>query len=134
MPAEWQGQAGFRAFVWGDAFTVCLGRYGRDWYATSNEATMARLAGHMGEGDSVHADLLLHLDLEGLFHVAQQIAMAAADQELLPYMNAQDLQAIWSPRFHAFAALGSLQILGNAADATMTFEGRLLESVHAVEE
>ncbi len=132
MPAEWQGQAGQRAFLLGEALTLCLGRHDRDWYLTSREPIMARLAGKTENGIELDADAYFSVDWAGLLDEIEPLLTQAAEWQLLPVMGPQEFHAQWGPRLQAMRSLGTLRLEGQAEGLWLVFEGMLAEADHRV--
>lgn len=125
MPFEWNGASGTLTPIIGEKLTLCLAARDKDWLAATTEPAMARLAAagdaSINAVDPINADAHITIDLPALSATAETLLIKAANMELIPGMNARDVQALHAPRFHAIARLGllHLRLHANAKDETL---------------
>lgn len=127
-PFEWQGSPGWVAPWWGEEATLCLGQSGQDWLLTSQEPLMAALAGRLQSGEPVEAAMALRIDWRKLEACAEHLLREAAALELIPRMNAEDVEATLLPPLRPLAELGTLRLDFNAdTDGWVAFNGKLAQ-------
>ena len=128
VPYEWEEHPGVLAPLWGEKAAVCLGQYGSDWLATSQEPLMAALVGKLRAGAPVNADMSIRVDWHKLGTCAETLVRRAAALELIPRMNAADAEVRLVPSVRNLARFGTLRLDVRAAgDERVVFEGLLAE-------
>ncbi|MCX5757602.1 MAG: hypothetical protein NTU83_03670 [Candidatus Hydrogenedentes bacterium] len=130
-PAEWNGEPGLRIPWLGEGLTLCLGRSGRDWLATSREPAMAQLAAERREGPDVDADVTLRLDWTKAGRVLSQVMPRLADWGLLPEMNQRDAEHRFGPLFDFLSKLGKASVNGHRERDQLVFDGFLSKPLDA---
>lgn len=129
IPFEWQRRPGMLAPVLGERLSLCLGQYGRDWYLTTNEKCMARLAGNMREDKTVEADAVLALNYRQLGRTLEAGLETFAELEVIPGRNAQEIRANLAPIAKAVGRLGGMRLNGWSEDNWTVFRGFLAEDL-----
>ncbi len=124
-PAEWNGELGLRIPWLGEDLTLCLGRSGRDWLATSREPAMAQLAAERRDGPDVDADVALRIDWAKAGHVLSQLMPQLADWGFLPEMNQRDAERRFGPLFDFLSKLGEASVNGRYVRDRLVFDGFL---------
>jgi len=124
---EWNEHPGQVAPLLGEKVALCLGRFGRDWLATSREPLMAALVGQLQAGSQVNADVTLRVNWRKLGICAERLVRQAAALELIPRMNAADAETRLIPLAQDLARLGRLQLELRSEDDRIVFEGFLAQ-------
>jgi hypothetical protein len=125
IPHEWGGKSGV-AIPWiGEKLLLCLAVRDRDWLFATQEPLMARMIASKTPESNVAADAALEIDWKKAGRCAEKLSMKFADSELLPGMNAKDLERDWLPFVRAAARLGSVRLEGRAHDKRLEFKGYL---------
>ena len=86
---------------------------------------MARCLGRLQEGRATESDFLIALDLTHFASIALELTRRAAEYELIPQHNSDDIEARIVPLLDTVAQLGTLYIDGKAGDGGMYIHGRL---------
>ena len=134
LPYEWKGHAG-RLIPWlGEKLSPCLSSCERDWLFTTQEPTMARLAGRLREDAPVKADVALRADWKKLSERAEALVRRAAELELIPRVNVKDVESRVIPYVKMAACLGTLRIDGEGKGDRIAFEGVLAHPQEKTEE
>ncbi len=131
IPFEWEGQPGRAAPILGEAFTLCIGQYNRDWYAASSQAAMARIVGHMGDSIATVAGAAVRLDWKASGEIAEKLLAQAGEYELIRGMNGDDVQQTILPWARAAARLGRLELNGQPEGEWLLFSGYLARGASA---
>jgi hypothetical protein len=126
-PAEWNAQPGTRCPWLGEKLTACLCSYDRDWLFATNEPAMDRLAGHVREGGALEADAALRVNWRKAGKCVETVLRKAAEYELIPRMNANDVDQRWMPYIRTLSRLGTLRLEGNLQDGRLLFRGNLAQ-------
>lgn len=127
IPFEWHRSPGLLVPLMGPQVSLCLGRSGRDWIATTNERTMDALVGSLQdvEARDTNTVAVLQADWERLGLWAERFLMQVSDLEVFPGMDRDDVAHEVSPVARGIARLGSLRLsLGHMKDA-LWIEGHL---------
>ncbi len=74
----------------------------------------------------VKADAYLAVDLTRVSQKLETFALKAADLELIPWMNAKDVQAVYAPRLHAVGRLGRCELYFSSGAGKTQFVGRFI--------
>lgn len=129
IPYEWQGQPGVYIPLLGEQCSLCLGQYGRDWIATSDEPEMAALAGALSPGpvEAADVDLTIRVSWDKTAAVVKSLVFRAAQLELIPGVNGDDVQQNLPPVMDALSHLGTMELDGRAGDGWLAFEGALFQ-------
>jgi hypothetical protein len=116
---EWAGRSGwFRPWL-GEKMSVCVAGDEDLRLFTSWERTMARYIGRLEEGRATESDLLVSLDLAHFSSIARELTRRAAEHELLPYRNVEDMETHIIPALDATEHLGTLRLEAKAGDGGM---------------
>lgn len=126
MPFEWDGRPGVMAPRAGEEATLCLTSRGPFWLAASQEPAMARLARIMDNAQEPVAQpadrvAMVALNWGKAAGAAEALARLAARLELLPPMNAADLEKNVVPLLRVAGKLGNARM-----DFTPSKDGRRL--------
>jgi hypothetical protein len=122
---EWQEHPGQVMPLAGEKLGLCLGRYERDWLATTRESLMAALIGKLRPAGPANADMTVNVNWSKLAALGKVLALRAADFELLPRMSVSDVKVQFVPLLQAVARLGELQVRFHAGGDRMVFDGFL---------
>lgn len=127
IPYEWDGQPGVMAPRAGEKATLCLSSAGQFWLAASQEPAMARLVraaqNPRGQAKELIGEFaVVEVNWTAAASKAEALARQAAKFELLPHMNAEDLEAKVLPLLRALGSQGRARL-----DFTPSDDGRRLE-------
>lgn len=125
VPYEWAGNEGWIIPWMGEELALCLGSCQPDWFVTTQEPLMSRLAGGLGEGEAVDADAVVRVDWKKLGDCAQALARRAAELELIPRMDVRDVERKVLPVFRAIGRNGDLLIQVERQGKRAAFHGCL---------
>jgi hypothetical protein len=125
VPYSWEGQPGSISPLLGEKFSLCLGRHGRDWLAASRASALGGVAGRLGEGSPVSADVLLQAHWPRLATTLETLLREAAKGEMLPGWNHDDVTRQAVPLLQRLARQGGLHIEGQAGGPWLVFSGQL---------
>jgi len=125
LPMAWNGEPGVLVPWWGEKLSWCLGRSGAHWLLTTQEPLMASLAESLREGPEVPADLALRVNWREVSRAAQALLPRAADLELIPRANSEDIRRDWMPVVDAVSDMGRCEVLGRFEDGRVILKGFL---------
>jgi hypothetical protein len=128
IPLEWDGQPGVLLPWLTEKLTLCLAQDNGYWVAATQEPLMASLVGKLKPETAVTADMVVRMDWAGFARKTQSLLMKAAENELVPFMNKEDVADKFNPLFDVAAQFGALRIEAAAADARVEFRGFLAGS------
>ncbi|MBI4557437.1 MAG: hypothetical protein HY706_07635 [Candidatus Hydrogenedentes bacterium] len=133
LPHEWNEAPGFILPAFGEKAALCLGRYGSDWLAASQEPLLRKIAGNLKNGPDVHADMVLYLNWNKMSRVVERVLGQILSLELLPPSKADEVSAYWSPMSGALQRLGELRLGASAEGDRLVFTGFLAKGTQPKE-
>lgn len=128
-PCEWNGEPGVRISWLGEDLTVCLGRVGRDWLATSREPVMAQLAPAKREGPETDADVAIRMDWAKAGQALNPLIHRLVEWEWILDMNERDMDRRFGPVFDFLSHLGQLTLNGRQDAGTLMLDGFIAQPV-----
>lgn len=132
IPYEWQGVEGELAPILGEKASLCLGRYGNDWLATSQEPLMRELSGNLHESVPVAADIVLRADWRQIGETMERLLEKAGSLELVPRKHKEEVDADLAPMARGIACLGLLELTGRIREGRLVFNGCLARPLSGV--
>ncbi|MBM3289815.1 MAG: hypothetical protein FJY92_06650 [Candidatus Hydrogenedentes bacterium] len=131
IPFRWNGFDGIVAPVLGSEFSPCVARTRHEWIVTTREPLMAALAGQLADGPACAAetDIALRASWGKIGEVAEAIARELGQNEVVPRMNLDDINADIVPKITALSKLGEIAIDASAHESTLKFSGHLAKAI-----
>ncbi len=122
---EWSGVTGWFQPWLGEKMSVCAASTPDLRFFTSQEPAMARYIGRLQEGRATESDLVVSFDLQHFSSIAKTLVRRAAEHQLLPRQNLDDVEEGAVPMLDAIAQLGRLRLEARAGGGGMLVRGGL---------
>jgi hypothetical protein len=122
----WDGRPGAIATVLGEEVALCLCEDRGRWLATTRESAMAEMLEHGASAPPVDADAVLAVNWRELGGVLGALLQKCGRLQLLPEMNAQEVDAYLGKYARSMAQLGNLRITGKITKVGLMFSGTLV--------
>ena len=122
---EWAGLSGWFKPWLGEKLSICA-MGADDWRVfASQEPVMARYAGRVGMTSAVDVDILASADVGAFSQLAQILIRRAAEQELMPGWNSDDVQKDLVPLLDALGQLGRIVVQGEMTELGLEIRAHL---------
>lgn len=122
----WEGHTGLLATLLGEKAAICLAQDGDRWLAASRRDRMSELLDIPQPNLDVEADMQLEINWEATGRTAEILLRKAGEHELIPEMNAQEVDTYLGKYARSLARMGRLRISGKANDGRLVFSGTLV--------
>lgn len=123
LPYLWGASPGWMEPLYGAPMSLYVAAGPRMRVFTNQEPTMAGLLDRPLTGRIVSYDTRLDADLAQLALIAKSLTRTAAEQELLPGYNKEDVERRIVPWLNAAGALGELHAEGRVVESRLEFAG-----------
>ncbi|HOD51088.1 MAG TPA: hypothetical protein PLJ71_15435 [Candidatus Hydrogenedentes bacterium] len=128
----WNGREGAIATLLGEKFAICLAEDGDRWLATSRQDLMNDLLATERAGARINADAALQINWDAVGRAAEKILRKAGELQLVPEMNAQEVDVYLGKYARSIARLGRLRIVAHVRHDGVAFEGTLVSPLEEV--
>jgi len=126
LSPPWEGRPGLIATLLGEKVAICLAQDGDRWLTVSRQDRMSELLAIRSSEPDVEADILLEINWEAAGRTAEILLRMAAEQELIPEMNPQEVDAYLAKYARSVARMGRLRITGKANENRLVLSGILV--------